>query len=95
MRDKKAYLIENIGCDDTTYAILELTETEYEFLTKVFEEINKNSSYYCQPKIKFNLEDKVELVNGDYEDEFDYRKKTNDYDSDTKKINGKIYKFIY
>lgn len=93
--DKKTYLINNVGCDDTTYAILELTQTEYEFLAKIFEKINQNSSYGCQPKIKFNLEDKVELVNGDYEDEFDYREKTNDYYSDIKTINGKIYRFVY
>ena len=93
--NKKAYLIENVGCDDTTYAILELTQTEYELLAKAFEEINKNSGYSCQPKIRFNLEDKVELIDGDYKDEFDYAKKTKDYYSDVKAINGKIYKFVH
>lgn len=31
--NKKEYLVRNAGCDDTTYAILELTQQEFEFLS--------------------------------------------------------------
>lgn len=48
---KKKYNIINIGCDDETEGIFELTEEQAEFLQKVFTELNKNSSYGCMPKI--------------------------------------------
>ena len=89
--NKKVYLIENVGCDDTTDAILELTQEEFEFLNNIFEQINKNSSYSCQPKIKFIPESRVEKLDG-YEDADDYYEKTNDYCVDIKEINGNLYK---
>ena len=47
----KKYLISNIGCDDTTHGIFEFTEEQFEFLNKVFMELNKNSEYGCMPTI--------------------------------------------
>ena len=89
--NKKPYLIENIGCDDTTTAILELTQQEFDFLNNIFEKINKNSSYGCQPKIKFNLETKFEKLEG-YKDEYDYYEKTDKYFENIKTINGNVYR---
>lgn len=92
--NKKEYLVENMGCDDTTYAVLKLTQKEFEFLNNIFEQINKNSSYSCQPVINFDIEAKVEKIEG-YEDERDYVQKTNDYSGRIKKIGGKLYKINY
>ena len=90
--DKKQYLVENVGCDDTTTTILELTQGEFDFLNNIFEIMNKNSSCGCQPKIYFNLTQKYEKIEG-YKDEFDYAERTGDYCSDIKNINGDLYKF--
>ena len=45
------YLITLNGCDDTTYCELELSDKELEFLIRISKEINKWSSYGCQPTI--------------------------------------------
>ena len=45
------YLITLNGCDDTTYCELELSDKELEFLIRISKEINKWSSYQCQPTI--------------------------------------------
>ena len=45
------YLIALNGCDDTTYCELELKNYEKEILIKISKEINKCSSYGCQPTI--------------------------------------------
>ena len=87
---KKPYLINNIGCDDTTTAIIELTQDEFDFLNNIFQQINKNSSYSCQPKIEFDLEVTFEKIEG-YENEDDYREKTGNYISNIETINGNVY----
>lgn len=45
------YKIENVGCDDVTVGVLDLTQEEFQILSRVFEELNKNSFYNCMPKI--------------------------------------------
>ena len=45
------YEISNVGCDDTTTGVFELTETQFAFLVRVFDELNENSYYGCMPKI--------------------------------------------
>ena len=47
----KKYRICNVGCDDETNGDFMLTKTEYLYLKKIFDELNKNSSYGCMPKI--------------------------------------------
>lgn len=49
--EKKKYIIENFGCDDTTEGKFLLTEQQYKFLNDIFEKLNKNSTYGCMPKI--------------------------------------------
>lgn len=48
----KRYLIENHGCDDTTFTEMELTEEEAKLLVDFAVKNNKNSSYGCQPTIE-------------------------------------------
>ena len=47
----KKYLIENIGCDDTTYTEIELTEEELKAILKFAKKNNNNSEICCQPII--------------------------------------------
>ena len=48
---KKKYFIDNVGCDDETIAEFEFTQEEFEFLKKVFDELNTHSEYGCMPTI--------------------------------------------
>lgn len=48
---KKKYFIDNVGCDDETIAEFEFTQEEFEFLKKVFDELNTHSEYNCMPSI--------------------------------------------
>jgi len=59
------YKIENIGCDDCTEGVFDLTEEQYDFLDNLFTELNKNSSYGCMPKIY--IEKFIELKGSDTE----------------------------
>lgn len=45
------YKITNIGCDDETEGVFELSKEQFEFLNNLFNELNKNSTYSCMPKI--------------------------------------------
>lgn len=54
----KQYKIINIGCDDETLGVFELTEEQYKFLDKTFEELNKNSDCGCMPEIYIEPMDK-------------------------------------
>jgi hypothetical protein len=47
----KEYKITNVGCDDVTEGVFGFTEEQYEFLNNTFEELNKNSTYGCMPKV--------------------------------------------
>jgi hypothetical protein len=48
---KKKYFIDNVGCDDETIAEFEFTQEEFEFLKKVFDELNTHSECGCMPTI--------------------------------------------
>ena len=71
-------LINNMGCDDTTYTIMNLEENELQFLIKFANENNKNSKYGCQPTIAIY---KNFTINRDKDDEnyimYDYNSKDN------------------
>ena len=38
------------GCDDSTYAVIEVTEAQIKFLKRIALEINDNSDSTCQPR---------------------------------------------
>ena len=52
IEENKTYQITNYGCNDETADTFEFTETEYNFLKRVFDELNLNSTYTSQPVIK-------------------------------------------
>ena len=64
---KEKYMIYNEGCDDTTKGIFEFTEEEFLFLNNLFEELNKNSSYGCMPKIFIYKQDSLIEKDGEQE----------------------------
>lgn len=47
----KTYLVENIGCDDTTTFEIGLTDEELKTVLRFIKLNNKNSTYRCMPKI--------------------------------------------
>ena len=49
--EKKLYHIDLNGCDDSTIFEMELSEQEYEFLSRVSELANKTSTYQCMPRL--------------------------------------------
>lgn len=56
---KNQYVVCNVGCDDETYAIISLTQKEYELFRKTFMYINKHSDCICKPKIFINPIDAI------------------------------------
>jgi len=47
--EKKLYLIEIDGCDDTTAFRIGMTESEYDFLEKIAEESKRAATSHCKP----------------------------------------------
>ena len=48
----KLYLILNNGCDDTTKGLVRMTYAQLDFFKTAIENLNKNSTYCCMPKIE-------------------------------------------
>lgn len=51
MEERKLYFIKNIGCDDETSGLAELTESELRLLVITFHNLNKNSQFRRMPRI--------------------------------------------
>ena len=72
----KKYLIANIGCDDHTEFILELTDEELKTIIKFCDENNKVADYQCKPEIQiFEYDENIvsyydydKPINNQYED---------------------------
>lgn len=47
----KKYKIANIGCDDSNWFDMELTDEELKLVIKLFEENNKIADYGCTPHL--------------------------------------------
>ena len=60
--DSKTYILANHGCDDTTFAVIELTDDELAIVLRVVNELNKHSTYGCMPTIGIYIfDEKVEI----------------------------------
>ena len=44
-------LIENMGCDDSTFGVAKFSDEGLLEFVKVVRELNRNSTYRCMPKI--------------------------------------------
>lgn len=67
------YYIENIGCDDETCGLAVITDEHFPAFKKIIENLNKNSTYGCQPTIsvyRITEEDLREAT----DDDADYRR---------------------
>lgn len=60
------YYIENMGCHDTTEAMIEMAEEEAKIFIRICNELNNNSNYGCQPIIAMYKEEDCEIKK--YED---------------------------
>lgn len=49
----KLFLLENSGCDDETYGLVELNCDEFALLAATINNLNKGSHYACQPTISY------------------------------------------
>lgn len=53
------YYVENCGCDDTTHGLVRIPDEHFPKFKEFIENLNKNSTYGCMPKIyvyKANLD---------------------------------------
>jgi hypothetical protein len=47
----RLYYIENCGCDDTTCGLVRISDEDFSKFKSFIENLNKNSTYGCMPKI--------------------------------------------
>ena len=73
------YFIMNVGCDDETNGIAVISDEDFPKFKTLVENLNKNSTYGCQPKIR------VYKINESMLEERD------DEDYCPLYLNGKIY----
>ncbi len=73
----KKYKIANIGCDDSNWFEMELTDEELKLVIRLFEENNKIADYGCKPELYIYSYDKDKK--NDYYDNADLRL-NRDYD---------------
>lgn len=66
----KKYLIGNVGCDDHTEFILELTDEELKTIIKFCDENNKVADYQCKPEIRIYEYDESKKRFYDYDDNY-------------------------
>lgn len=45
------YYIVNYGCDDATHGLVRVSDENFEWFKSFIENLNKNSTYACQPSI--------------------------------------------
>lgn len=67
------YYIENCGCDDVTCGLAVITDEHFPAFKNIIKNLNKNSTYDCQPTIyvyKISMDDLREAT----EDDADYRR---------------------
>lgn len=69
---QKLYYIENQGCDDTTYGLVALTDEEFAKFRVFIENLNKNSTYGCQPVIEVFTIDPENLREATEDDMHEY-----------------------
>ena len=68
----KLYYIENEGCDDTTYGLVRMSDKEFPKFKNFVENLNRNSTYGCKPKIYVYAFDETKLRKPTVDDDRDY-----------------------
>lgn len=57
MEETKKYITSVHGCDDSTYTEMELTQKEFELISKLAEKITEASTYGCMPTMRIVAEE--------------------------------------
>jgi hypothetical protein len=57
------YAITVDGCDDSTIAVVALTEQEADLLRRISERVTANSHYGCQPRMALHLATDEDIEN--------------------------------
>jgi hypothetical protein len=70
---KNLYYIENVGCDDETCGLADIPDDVFPKFKEIIENLNKNSTYGCMPKIQ------VYKVDSELFREHNYDDGTSDY----------------
>lgn len=81
------YMILNIGCDDTTKGLAEISDEDFPKFEAIIRDLNKNSLYGCMPVIS------VYKVNKDAIKEISLDPKVDVDRSDVMHLKGKTYTF--
>ena len=55
------YIIELVGCDDTTEFTMDIDECDIDILKEVAKKSQETSTYQCQPKMFLYKEERVEV----------------------------------
>lgn len=61
MSNTKLYYVENEGCDDTTHGLVYISDEDLPKFKSFIENLNKNSTYGCMPKIHLYEVDESKL----------------------------------
>lgn len=69
------YYIRNVGCDDETCGLAEITDVSFPYFKEIIENLNKNSTYGCMPTIEvYKVLDRTILRLWDVEDDNDWQR---------------------
>ena len=68
------YYVENAGCDDSTYGLVEIPDEHFPAFKTFIENLNKNSTYGCQPTISVYKIDRSYIRPYDEENDYVWRK---------------------
>ena len=68
------YYIRNQGCDDSTCGLAIIEDSDFPKFKQIIENLNKNSTYDCMPKISVYKIDGDCIEEYDSEDRMDYEK---------------------
>lgn len=84
--NEKLYFIANVGCDDTTYGLVRLTDEDFEKFKIFIQNLNRNSRYSCMPVIYVYIVEMSHLKEVDCDD-------TDIDKSDVYYLDDKMYTF--
>ena len=72
MNNSKLYYIQNEGCDDTTYGLVRISDEDFPKFKSFVENLNRNSTYGCKPKMHIYKIDETRLHKPTDNDDRDY-----------------------
>lgn len=68
---KQLYFVENMGCDDSTCGLVWISDEDFPKFKSFIENLNKNSTYGCMPKIHVFRTDISDFKEFDYNPDLD------------------------